>query len=48
MFTQSLGRKEVDRWVDRELQALLLQEDIALIASHVLGTARHAARLGQV
>ena len=38
----------MERWASRELQALLLQDDVALVAAHVLGTARHAARAGQV
>ena len=47
-FTQSLARQEMDRWTARELQALLQQDDVTLLVSHILGTARHAARSGQV
>lgn len=33
-------RPGVAAWLERELQALLLDDDVALVASHLLGTVR--------
>jgi hypothetical protein len=37
------GRGEMEAFVARELQALLLQQDVGLVAQHTLGTLRNAA-----
>lgn len=40
------ARSDVARWVTRELQAILLQDDVDLLGQHLLGTLRGAAQLG--
>jgi hypothetical protein len=40
---QRVSRPEVLAWIERELQALMLQSDVALVAQHVLGTLKYAA-----
>jgi hypothetical protein len=37
----SLGRPAVAQWLTRELQALLLQEDVELLVQHILGNLKH-------
>ena len=36
-------RPAVGEWLEREVQALLLEEDVALVSSHLLGTVRALA-----
>ncbi|GAB4815207.1 hypothetical protein N2152v2_002253 [Parachlorella kessleri] len=38
------SRPDATRWVERELQALMWQDDVSLVAQHVLGTLRSAAQ----
>lgn len=37
-----LDRPSVVQWLSRELQAILLQDDVDLIAQHILGSIKHA------
>ena len=37
--------RDLQRWVERELQAVMMQGDVALITSHVLGTYQYCQHL---
>jgi hypothetical protein len=37
----ALDRPAVAQWLQRELQALLLQEDVNLLSQHILGNLKH-------
>lgn len=41
MTLAALCRPAVALWLNRELQALLLQEDVDLLAQHILGNLKH-------
>ena len=38
----ALSRPEVSSWLERELQALLLDGDVSIVVQHILGSLRAA------
>lgn len=45
MTAARVNREDVLPWLTRELQAIMLQTDVSLIAAHILGTLKHAMKM---
>ena len=45
MTDARINREDVLPWLTRELQAIILQTDVSIIAAHILGSLKHAMKM---
>jgi hypothetical protein len=45
MTEARINREDVLPWLTRELQAIILQTDVSIIAAHILGSLKHAMKM---
>jgi hypothetical protein len=45
MTDARINREDVLPWLTRELQAIILQTDVSIVAAHILGSLKHALKM---